>query len=265
MKNLPLLMTASVSTRGMKCACFTDEERERMYIETLQYYNSLIWEEKQTIIFVDNSGWNLERIEQHVIPKKNVEIEYISLSPDIFDISKGKGYNELLLINKAIEQNDSIKKIGGFVKVTGRYPIYNIQFFLKRMNNYILKRGGDLYIDIKDHKLYDWLHLGWCGHSACVVLFAVRTEFYKDKISERYTELNDYEGRLLEGLMFDIVKNNLKDKRITTRFPREYHPGGLEGSNINAVSFSKSHNSFKGKTKRFIGNFIRIFLPFFKF
>lgn len=35
MNKLPLLMTASVSTRGMIGACFTDEEREKMYCETL--------------------------------------------------------------------------------------------------------------------------------------------------------------------------------------------------------------------------------------
>ncbi len=265
MKRLPLLMTASVSTRGMKCACFTDEEREEMYIESLTYYNSLNWNDKQVIIFVENSGWDLDRIKSSIAPCRNLEIEYISLPPDLFDISKGKGYNELLLINNAIEKSDNIKRACGFIKATGRYPIYNIQYFMQRMNRFIIEKGGELYIDIKDHKLYDWLHLGWCGHSASVVLFAVTTGFYKEKIGCRYSELNDYEGNLLEGLMFDVVKANVKERRISTRFPREYHPGGLEGSNIDAVSFSKKHDSFKGKAKRFVGNFIRIFLPFFKF
>jgi hypothetical protein len=37
---LPLLMTASVSTRSMKGACFTDEERETMYVSAIQFYIS---------------------------------------------------------------------------------------------------------------------------------------------------------------------------------------------------------------------------------
>ena len=35
---LPILMTASVSTRGMIGADFSDAEREKMYLETLAYY-----------------------------------------------------------------------------------------------------------------------------------------------------------------------------------------------------------------------------------
>lgn len=34
---IPLLMTASVSTRNMKGACFSDTEREKMYLETILF------------------------------------------------------------------------------------------------------------------------------------------------------------------------------------------------------------------------------------
>ena len=37
-KMLPLLMTASVSTKGMKGACFSDTEREQMYLNALSFY-----------------------------------------------------------------------------------------------------------------------------------------------------------------------------------------------------------------------------------
>ena len=43
---LPLLLTASISARGMKGACFSDEEREAMYLAALKWY-------------LENSGWNL--------------------------------------------------------------------------------------------------------------------------------------------------------------------------------------------------------------
>lgn len=55
---LPILMTASVSTRGMKGACFTDDERERMYLNALSYYLLALPDAK--IVFAENSGWNLE-------------------------------------------------------------------------------------------------------------------------------------------------------------------------------------------------------------
>ena len=49
------------------------------------------------------------------------------------------------------------------------------------------------------------------------------------------------------------------------RFGREPHFGGLEGSDIAALSFSKEQDSWKGKAKRLVGNAIRMFLPFFYF
>ena len=37
---MPLLLTASIDTRGMRGAMFSAEERERMYIDTLNFYIS---------------------------------------------------------------------------------------------------------------------------------------------------------------------------------------------------------------------------------
>ena len=37
---MPLLLTASIDTRGMRGAMFSAEERERMYVDTLNFYIS---------------------------------------------------------------------------------------------------------------------------------------------------------------------------------------------------------------------------------
>lgn len=262
---IPLLMTASVSTRGMIGACFSDEEREMMYISALSFYidQLLSKNEKYSIVFADNSGWDLSRIIARLPVFDKKRIEFISLPPDAFDISKGKGYNELLLINKAIEKSELIKNSGCFFKVTGRYPIYNIRHFIDKADVFINKKKGDLYADIKDHKLYDWLRLGWNGHSYDCRLFGVKVDFYNKNIAPLYKKCDDYNGHLLESVLFDFVRQN--KGKMSLRFDREPHFGGLEGSNVNAVSFSKEQDSFKGKIKRMIGNSIRIFMPWFKF
>lgn len=272
MKNrLPILMTASISTRGMKNASFTDAEREQMYFETLQYYiNNIINQNNgistcTKIVFAENSGWNIENFKKKFSTEHLDNVEFISLEPEIFDISKGKGYNEMLLINNTLDRSVFIKNAGAFFKVTGRYPIFNLHYFLDQASKMIFKKQKDLYIDIKDHKLYDYLKLGWEGHSADVRIFAVKNSFYVENIGHRYEELDDYKGHLLEGLMYDIAKSVKGSGREFLRFKREAQFGGMEGSNINALSFSKNQNSFKGKLKRLIGNFIRFFLPWFWF
>lgn len=268
--NLPLLMTASVNTRGMKGSCFTAEEREGMYISALEFYLSVPWKWKQKIVFVDNSGWNLEsmkqklRIEPSLLHEK-VEIEFLSLLPDLFDITKGKGYNELLLINLALEKSKLLSDSVGFMKVTGRYPIHNIPYFVEMANDFIVEECGDLYIDIKDHKLYDWLRLGWNGHSADVRLFGVRFSFYKEKIGNKYKELNDYEGKDLESLMYSIVIKEKYTSKLICRFRREPSFSGFEGSNLDVFSFSKKQDSVLGKIKQFIGNIFRFCFPHFWF
>ncbi len=264
MKLIPVLMTASVSTRGMKGACFTDSEREDMYAEALSYYAStLLRNPAARIVFAENSGWDLSRLSQRLPKETATQVEFIALPPEEFDISKGKGYNEVLLISKAIDRSAVIKPAGAFLKVTGRYPIYNLPFFVKHATK-IIGQGKSLYCDIKDHKLYDWLRLGWNGHACDCRIFASTVKFFEENIGSRYAECNDYKGLHLEGLMFRVVKIN-GGGGIYDRFPREPHFGGLEGSNVQALTFSKQQDSFKGKTKRFIGNIIRLTMPWFKF
>lgn len=261
-------MTASVSTRGMKGACFSDVERENMYAGALSYYiHSLLSSDSgHSIVFVDNSGWDLERLKAKLPEYDSSRIEFISLPPDNFDISKGKGYNELLLITGGVKTSNFINKSGAFFKVTGRYPIYNLGKLISDGTKAIESKGLDLYCDIKDHKLYDWLKLGWNGHSFDCRLFAVKSDFYLSEIAPLYAQCDDYApggGKLLEDVLFRFVKSH--PGNYSLRFRREPQFGGVEGSNVSAISFSKNQDSMKGKLKRVVGNAIRIFTPWFKF
>lgn len=83
MRMIPLLMTSSVSTRGMKGACFSDEERESMYVNALQFYIDTFKYSNQEIVFADNSGWDLDRIKQRLSTHGAGNIEFIAL-PQFF-------------------------------------------------------------------------------------------------------------------------------------------------------------------------------------
>lgn len=208
LRRLPLLMTASVSTRGMRGACFTDEERETMYVGALTYYieHLLPCEKGQAIVFAENSGWDMKHLRSRLQAYNEERIEFLSFPPECFDISRGKGYNEMLMINKTVEQSRLIREAGAFFKVTGRYPVYNIAYFLHKVEHALWTKGLDMYCDIKDHKFYDWLRLGWNGHSFECRLFGVRCQWYLDRMTELYKECNDYGGRYLEDVLFAFVK-----------------------------------------------------------
>lgn len=120
-----------------------------------------------------------------------------------------------------------------------------------------------MYADIKDHRLYDLLRLGWCGHSFECRLFGVRTDYYLQAIAPLYVQCDDYSGHFLEEVLFNHVKAH--PQGLSLRFGREPHLGGYEGSVVDAVSFSRKQDSLKGNLKRHAGNAIRTFLPFFRF
>ena len=274
-EKVPVLMTASVSTRGMKDAYYAAEEREMMYIETLNYYiETVMSDPNQHIVFAENSGWNLEHLKAQLNHFDPERLTFISLDPDLFDISKGKGYNELLMMNLAIEESEIITRSGGFVKVTGRYPIYNLPYYIKEASD-AFENGKVLYCDVKDHNIYDFLRLGWTGHSFYSVLYGVKNEYYFHNIGPKYKELNDYDNRLVEGMLYQLIVDESKSgrnwwrgeigDRIIARFKREPVCGGLQGSRMAAWSFSADQNNLKSKIKRGIGNGFRIILPWIWF
>lgn len=285
MRFLPILMTASVSTRGMKDACFNDTERYFMYLDTLKYYMSKFFTKSQgcnqvKLIFAENSGWDLNLFRNDLskhYPTKQIasNIEFISLSPDLFDITKGKGYNELLMINHAVDKSHLIKEAGVFFKVTGRYPIYNLGLFIRESSK-AFEYGYDFYCDIKNHNLYRLLGLKWNSHSFEARLWGSTVEFYLNNIGNKYSECYDYDGRFVESVIYkhlsDITSNFRNCSKLPigggtmkVRFSREPRFGGLEGSSSTAASFSKDQRSFKSKVKILTGNFFRIFMPWIKF
>ena len=257
MKNdINILMTASVSTHSMKGAFFSDQTREKMYLDAISYYCHLFEKQeiKPNIIFVDNSDWDLSFIKSKI---KYPNIEFISLPASQFDNSKGKGYNEFLLIDKAIEISNYLKQAKGFIKVTGRYPILNINTYTKD-----IKSTDLIYCDLKDHSIYDRLGLNWCGHSCDTRIFYINKKMYIDNLKGQYHRCNDYEGYLAELLMYNYVKTlDRKNSNIRLRFRREPEFGGVEGSPVTSLMCSNDHSSIKFKIITLIGNSIRIFMP----
>ncbi len=99
-------MTSSIDPRGMTIANFTPQEREQMYIEALEYYMLQFFHKghksNYRIVFVDNSGWDLSLIKSKVSAEFRNNVEFISLNPNDFAISRGKSYNHYWRRRKSI-------------------------------------------------------------------------------------------------------------------------------------------------------------------
>ena len=260
-------MTASVDTRGMPSGAFAATDREKMYVESVLYYLKTICRDpRQKIVFCDNSGWNLESVREKVGDTGDV-IEWISLDPNDFDVSRGKGYNEMILMRQAVERSKFIREAGGFFKVTGRYPIYNVGYFIKKASKAIFENGKKWYCDIKDHSIYKMLGLDWCGQHFDARLYGVSNDFFMERLVPLTSQCNDYVGgRYIENVFFEALKAT-SPELVVDRFPLEPHFGGREGISgpSSYWTWSVYHDSPLERVKRLVGNCIRIFIPWLKF
>lgn len=262
---IPILLTASVDTRGMNGAKFAAQEREKMYVDTLNYYIDDLGKREGTyeLVFAENSGWNKNSILSKLHTSENVYIEYLSIDYNLFDQAKGKGYNEMLLIDIASEQSCAIQNYGAFFKLTGRFPILNLYALLKEVE----KRGGktmQFYADCKDHKVYDWLHMPINGHAGECRYYAVSLDFWNQYFREQYAILDDYKGPLIEDFFLQIMRKTKNNDGVCCRFRTQATFSGNGGHSLgNGMSFfySTNNDSAMMKFKRGLRQTIRWCFP----
>lgn len=251
------VMSASVSPNGMAgLSKESIDNREQQYITTLSFYASQ--PSIQKILFVENSAWPLERIKASIPhPEK---VTWLSLDENNFPRDWGKGYGEFLLMDRAI---DALASQGCgpetlIVKVTGRFPILNIETMLREFDH---RKNLQLALDVLDHPIYDWLHLGWDGHHARTILYATTLGFYREHIRGRYAEIPSHFCGA-EDLMFDVWKKARALPGIYPRFRREPRLSGFAGSGRLCIITAYDYDGFFAKFKRATRQFLRWALPF---
>jgi hypothetical protein len=174
------------------------------------------------------------------------------------------------MMNAVLDKSRFIKEAGAFLKVTGRYPIYNIAYFMDKAEHHIAN-GGVYYGDMKDHGIYDFLFpddtAKWNGHAAYTVLFATTVDFYKCNLASTYEQCCDATGDYIECVWHKLLVKFRGDSRsgVSLRFGREPVCGGMQGSVAKTIAFSKRNDSFRSVVMRGVGNFIRFAFPWLWF
>lgn len=262
---IPILLTASVDTRGMNGAKFAAQEREKMYVDTLNYYIDDLGkrEGEYELVFAENSGWSKYSILSKLHRADNVFIEYLAIDKDNFDQSKGKGYNEMLLLDIASEQSTAIQNSGAFFKLTGRFPILNLFALLSEVE----KRGGRnmrFYGDCKDHRLYDWLHMPINGHAGECRYYAVSLEFWNKYFRGQYLNLDDYKGPLIEDFFLKVMRETKEEDGVHCRYKTQAAFSGNGGHSLGkglAFFYSTNNDSAMMKFKRGLRQVVRWCFP----
>ncbi len=264
---LPLLLTATVNPNGMKGAMFAPAERAEMYRSALAFYVTELAKRKEggAIVFAENSD---SRIALPELPD-NVKLEYLNVDLDGFDSSKGKGYNEILLMLKAVRSSSLIKEAGCFFKITGRLRLLNVRSMLAECEKKMSKGPLHFLADCKDHSLYEKLHIKVWGHVGECRYWFSDVGFFEKNIGSRYQWLDDYvtPTRLAEDLMLDVCRRTRGLDGCFDRFGTQAILSGTGGHYIEKGSkffHSTDYDSWQLRLKCGLRQILRWVMPWMR-
>ena len=261
---IPVLMTASIDPKGMANALFPPAVRESQYVEVINAYIDRFshLEGEWQFVFVENSGWPPNRICSKIQLPDHVKFEYIALDPALFDVSRGKGYNEMRMIDLASRESRLIQTQKHFFKVTGRYVFENLYQLLTEVDK-VAGENLQFYADVKDHKLFDILHLPMNGHWGECRYYAVSLDFWDKNMRGMYQFLDD-KGWSVESFFLELVRKVKQQQGVYIRFktqPRINGYGGFTPAK-GILTGSNHYNSFGNTVKDNIRQVLRWVAPY---
>lgn len=251
-----LLLTASVDPKGMPGVSESDpHDRETTYLKSFAYYLSN-HPRVRKIIFAENSGWPLDRLHEMAARANphGKQIEILSFDCNNFPREKGKSFGELLLIEKALNESKLANSVSYIGKMTGRNLLLNLTRLLET-----LPRDFQLCCDIRDHSFYEMLGMPDCGHHCDSRFFLFTMPFFERYVRTVYATLPFEREYMLEGFLFDLVKQNERSERIIKRFRIEPEFSGTAGHFMK--NKAKNYDSVREVMKRRIRSCSRRVAP----
>ncbi len=193
------------------------------------------------IIFIENSGYDLEFFHQEAKNFSEKEIEIISSSlNNTFDKSLGKGYGEYLCFKEILERSKLFKEIKFFIKVSGRYYIKNYNKIFEEFE----RKKPEIFIFLKDNLTFADSHF-----------FGGSKNFLTNYVVPFSSNTNDSEGIFMEHCLAQAalqgINNNLSFNSIETYLDIE----GIIGTNNKKIKnnfLKRLKLYFYGKIKNYI-------------
>src|SRR6266542_3820804 len=141
-KKQVIFLTGCINPGGMLFTKLQDpQDRKHQYIDAISFYLKTT---TLPILFVENSGIDISEIFREEILKKRLEI--ITFNGNGYDKRLGKGFGEMMIIEKALQDSVFLKQADFVFKITGRYKLLNLKDFV---NQYEKKDCVELMVDLK--------------------------------------------------------------------------------------------------------------------
>ena len=191
------------------------EERLGQYKNALEKTIDLLPGGK--IVFCDNSGYDMSQLQYlyEAANKNNVCLELVSFQGDTKNVAlHGKGYGEGEIVKYVLANSKLATNENYMVKITGRLVVDNIAEIVGRI------KTDMAYFNIPNiHRrdIYD------------TRLYAMPISVFKQYFLEKYKEVEDDKGYILECVYRDIILSNRLPSRNFPLYPRIVGQSGSGG------------------------------------
>jgi hypothetical protein len=189
-----------------------------------------------------------------------------------FDSTRGKGYNEYLMIKKALQQmaHSNHPEVTHFLKITGRYAMTNVRQVLREVKQKIAEHDYVFIDDVKDAKILRAIPLRCLRNTWGESRFFVgQTKFYLEHLADIYKDMNDDSSFkfIAESVLYRLSVVYRHDKRFCFRLHTQVRFNGCPGFGAPAKMQSSAYryDSFQNRCKSNLRQLGRIIIPFIWF
>jgi hypothetical protein len=212
--NTVLLLTATIDTGSTPKVARSDPT-----IRLHDYEHALrLWLESGSVehlVFCENSGYDLGRLEAVAAPFDGTQMEFISFNGNAVGTSRGKGFAELNLILHALSHSRLLSQAGTVIKCTGRFTVRSPQRLLARIG----AEKFDVMCDIGRYLTF-----------ADSRFFAATPAFIADYLGREKDTVNDYNGIYLEHALACATARALADRKVWRPLPAAPQLVGISGT-----------------------------------
>ena len=178
-----------------------------------------------TLIFCENSGAPLQKLEQWTTQFNTFQHKLIFLSCDknAGARSRGKGYGEMEIIRHVIDSVPDLAPDQLIVKVTGRHRAYNATQLLRQLD----QSTGDIFCVLRSNL-----------SQADSRLFAITVKCARDQLLSRQNMINDLQVRYFEHILADAVHGTILSGGTWSLLPCDPLLHGFSGTSGSRFGFS---------------------------
>lgn len=204
--NISIILTATIDVKGI-----SHMERSDAHVRLADYKGALIsWLRNpavDSIVFVENSGYDLNELREIVAnhDKCKISVEFLSFDGQDFPRNLGKGYGEMIALQYAVKHSEILAKTRKFIKVNGRYYVPNIDKIINYFSTY-----SDLDVMCDFSRRISWSDSR---------VFAGNFRFLNDYLCSTLDLINDSVGVNFEHVLARAAHRAIADGRNWSLLP----------------------------------------------